>query len=468
MKLGAYVGGRAGALTLALTGVMFASASWAAAASGVASVEQAAGSSSRNATLPVRSSLRYDWDYPLIDYSGEAEHNAIARLQAKLDRGEVKLVYREPRGYLDSLLEVLGIDVSSQTLVHSKTSLQKDDIDHVKPRAIYFNDDTYVAWVQGSPLLEFMAMDREKGPVFYSMINVQARPLHFEREMQRCLTCHDTYSMSGGGVPRFLFVSTLVATNGEFLVPNLARDTTDATPIAERWGGWYVTGLHGDQVHLGNIVADSARNFPGVEQARRGNLKTLDGLVDMRPYPTNTSDIVALLVFEHQAYFHNLITRLNYKARTVVGRELGEKGAAHASWDEMSPRTQRALKAMLEPVVQAMLFKDAAPLTSKITGTAGFERWFEAQGPRDSRGRSLRKLNLTTRVFEYPVTFLVYTEGFDGLPDYARTYIFKRLAEVLSGRDTSREYAYLDPAARTAALEILAETKPEFAAVLSN
>lgn len=467
MKRDTHVGSGARAAALALLCSVAMTTLSSAEPASISSVERVSPSaaSSRSVPAPARTALRYDWDYPVIDYAGKAVHNDIARLQERIDRGEVKLEYHPPRGYLDSILEALGIDPSSQTLVHSKTSLQKDVIDPDRPRAIYFNDETYVAWVQDSDLLEFVTMDRDKGPVFYSMHNVQGGPLHLDREMHRCLTCHDTYSMSGGGVPRFLFVSTLVATNGEFLVPNLSRDTTDATPISQRWGGWYVSGLHGKQVHLGNIIAHSAREFEGVEKSRRGNLRTLDGLFDTSPYLRNTSDIVALLVFEHQAYMHSLITRLNFKARTLVAREQGD-AAANASWDQFSPKVQRALKAMIEPVVEGLLFVGAAPLTDKITGTAGFEKAFEARGPYDSRGRSLRKLNLTTRLFEYPLSYLIYSEGFDGLPDYARKYIYNRLEEVLSGRDTSQTFAHLSAADRATLLEILTETKPEFAATV--
>ncbi len=51
-------------------------------------------------------------------------------------------------GYLRSMLKALQIDIDSQVLVFSRTSLQTGFISDRTPRAIYFNDDTYVAWVQ--------------------------------------------------------------------------------------------------------------------------------------------------------------------------------------------------------------------------------------------------------------------------------------------------------------------------------
>ena len=94
------------------------------------------------------SALRYDSEYPVIGYGGIPHDNVFAELQQRIDRGELKLEYSAPRGYLDSLLKAIGVDPSSQTLVYSKTSLQVTLITAATPRAIYFNDDAYVAWIR--------------------------------------------------------------------------------------------------------------------------------------------------------------------------------------------------------------------------------------------------------------------------------------------------------------------------------
>jgi len=91
---------------------------------------------------PQHSQLRYDYDYPTIGYGDVATHNRVARLQKRLEAGEVTLKFDKPRGYLDSILRALEIDPSSQTLVFSKTSLQISAINAATPRAIYFNEDT--------------------------------------------------------------------------------------------------------------------------------------------------------------------------------------------------------------------------------------------------------------------------------------------------------------------------------------
>lgn len=417
---------------------------------------------------PARTALRYDADYPDIGYAGTPVNNSVARLQTRLDRGEVTLKFDPTRGYLDSLLQALGIDSSSQTLVYSKTSLQIDAINAATPRAIYFNDDTYVAWVQGTHLLELVAMDSALGPVFYTLPNQEGAATQLQREMSRCLSCHDTYSMMGGGVPRFLFMSTLVGLNGEVLTSQPGSETTDETPLRDRWGGWYVTGQQGDLDHLGNILVRSAADLRNMERVRRGNLDTLDELFDTRPYLTDKSDIVALLVFEHQAYVHNLITRANFKSRTVLAREGNGSSVATRTWKDLSPQTQVALKAMLEPLVNAMLFVDAAGITSRITSGSRFDVWFQAQGPRDRQGRSLRDLDLSTRLFKYPMSYLVYSQAFAGLPDCAKSYVYSRFVDILSGRDASPLYSQLSASDRQTLMGILAETKPEFRRVAAD
>jgi hypothetical protein len=420
--------------------------------------------------VPVASALRYDIDYPLIGYAERPTHNAIARLQERLDHDELQLKFVPGRGYLDSLLQALGIDPSSQTLVYSKTSLQIDLIRAATPRAIYFNDDTYVAWIRNTSMIEITTVDSALGPVFYTLPDRDPTSVRFDRETLRCLTCHDTFSLMGGGVPRFLFMSSPVTITGEPLTTEISRDTTDATPISERWGGWYVTGKPDGLVHLGNIqvsgpVRSTTTDVEHLEVTRPGTLEKLDGVFDTQPYLTDHSDVVALLVFEHQVYIHNLITRASYKARTLVARENDGRSADSLSWDQLPPKAQPIVRAMLEPLVKSLLFVDAIRLPGKITGNSGFDRWFQAQGPRDPKGRSLRELDLRTRVFRYPMSYLIYSAGFDGLPAYAKEYVYRRVADILRGRDRSPAYAGLSAADRATVLEILTATKPSFAAV---
>ncbi|MEY4931981.1 MAG: hypothetical protein RLZZ403_301 [Pseudomonadota bacterium] len=395
-------------------------------------------------------------------YSSAALANPVARLQERLARGDQKLEFSGNRGYLDSLLKALGIDPSSQLLVYSKSSLQKALISPARPRALYFNDSTYIGWVQDSDQLEVATVDCDKGPVFYVFSNRQGESAPLKRETTRCLTCHDTVGLLGGGIPAFTVYSMPVDGDGGVFVNDNPVAVSDATPIAQRWAGWYVTGQHGTQVHLGNRSAATERQFHEADPKAAGNRDDVTGFLDARPYLTDKSDIVALLVFEHQAAVQSHLSRALFKSREFLARET-PRAAGDTPLAALSPRMQALYKRLLEPVVRSLLFVDAVPLTDSIRSSAGFPAWFEAQGPRDAKGRSLRELDLRTRLFRYPLSYVIYSEAFDGLPRSARQYVYARLQEVLSGKEADAAFAHLTDQDRRAILEILIATKPEFA-----
>ncbi len=350
-------------------GLLCISAAAASSAPEVAQNETKAVSLPAEPEAPRYSALRYDFDYPVIGYSDTPKHNAFARLQERMNRGEVKLEWRAPRGYLDSLLKALKLDPSSQALVFSKTSLEIAYITDKAPRAIYFDDETYVAFVQGAPALELMAVDSVIGPVFYTLPNRDpAIAARLDRETLRCLNCHDSFSLMGGGVPHFLMVSTYAGIEGERAQRTASIDTNDATPMKNRWGGWYVTGQSGNQQHLGNVVIRKQEDLDNVDALRKGNLNTLKGLFDTKPYLTDKSDIVALLVLQHQVTVHNLITRANFKSRNFVARDRTLSSNPDLSVDSVPPRAQKAFKSMFEPLVLGLLNAGAVRFTSADLG----------------------------------------------------------------------------------------------------
>src|SRR5690606_26057055 len=154
------------------------------------------------ALTPAQAQIRYDEEYPVIDYSNAELDNPVIDLLRDVEAGKVHLEWKPERGYLDSLLEALGINPDSQSLAFSKTSLKARFITAATPRALYFNDDVYVGFTQGASALEIAVMDPNLGPVFFDMPNRAGEEVDFERQMGRCLRCHDSYGLTGGGVPR--------------------------------------------------------------------------------------------------------------------------------------------------------------------------------------------------------------------------------------------------------------------------
>ena len=272
-----------------------------------------------------------------IRYSSEDVDDPVSRLARKVASGEVRMDFREPRGYLDSLLQQLNVLPSSQMLVFSKTSLQQRWITPHTPRAVYFNDDVYVAWVQHGEMLELSAVDPRKGANFYTVRQRAVERPAFLRSTGECLQCHA--SPRTRGVPGHIMRSVWPDATGLPVFNVGTRDTTHRSPFSERWGGWYVTGTHGRQLHMGNVFTTD-RDDPQLDFTEGANVTELGQLLDIRPYATSHSDIVALMVFAHQIDVHNCITRANYLTRRA---EEHQKGMSQIMLMSESGRCHKAL-----------------------------------------------------------------------------------------------------------------------------
>jgi hypothetical protein len=237
--------------------------------------------------------------------------------------------------------------------------------------------------------------------------------------------------------------------------------TTQDSPMEQRWGGWYVTGTHGKLRHKGNLTAKHRDDDGPLDTEAGANLTDLSGKFDASPYlGGGHSDLVALMVLEHQAEAHNLITKANYQTRWAIRDSRALNEALSEPTGELSASAQRRIKNAGDRLLKYMLFCDEELLTDRLSGTTSFASDFAARGPRDIKGRSLRDLDLRKRVFRYPLSYLVYSRAFDNLPDPVKSHVYRRLFEVLSGQDRGSDFRHLSTDDRQAILEILRETKP--------
>jgi hypothetical protein len=402
---------------------------------------------------------QFEFDKPPIRYAASLPNDAIAQLQKQIDSGKVKLSFDEKRGFLASVLKTLDIPVSSQMLVFSKTSVQRKLITPQTPRAVYFNDRVYIGWVPNAPGLEVATMDPRLGPVFYVLPQNKTRPPHFLRMNQECLLCHG--SVLTGGIPGHLVRSTFTGDDGGVLTNDESYLTSDSSPFDKRYGGWYVTGKSGAQLHMGNYPANEEG---AIDRKKASNITALKSIVNTAPYLSQHSDIVALMVLAHQTSLQNLITSAGYRVRIRISEVAASRDKTAPETLESQTETRLEIKRQCEPLVRAMLFSGAVPFSSPITGTSSFAAEFSKQGPKDARGRSLRELDLQRRLFTYPCSYTIYSPAFDALPHVAKEYCYRRLVEVLRGYDQSPEFAHLSKGDREVVLQILMDTKPGFAA----
>lgn len=399
-----------------------------------------------------------DFEREPINYATAKPDNSISRLQTRLDEGTSHLSFAEGQGYLKSLLAELQIPISSQTLVFSKTSLQRHRITPRTPRAIYFNDDTYVGYCQNGDVLELSVADPQLGAVFYTLDQDKTLKPHLARQVDNCLLCHGTGHTRG--VPGH-FIRSVYTDSVGFPVLAMGTHRIDhSSPISHRWGGWYVTGTHGEQEHRGNLVVSGKQEREPVDNAAGHNVTDLASRFKTSAYLSPHSDLIALMVLEHQTEAHNLLTRASFQVREALyseaklNKELGEPEGHR--WDSTNTR----IKSSCESLVKYMLFCDEAPLASTLQGTSTFAADFVEHGPRDPANRSLRDFDLQRRLFKYPCSYLIYSRSFDELPAEAKSLVYRRLWEVLSGIDQTKTFAHLTAADRQAIREILIATKP--------
>jgi hypothetical protein len=399
-----------------------------------------------------------DFEQPPTNYSKTEPRDAIARLQQRLAAGELAFAGNEQE-VLRALLRALRVPLESQVLVFSKTSLQRGRIRPDRPRALYFSDTVYVGWVPGG-LIEVTAIDPQLGPVFYALDPRTVRPAEriFTRDAD-CLRCH------GGNfvrdIPGIFVRSVVPDASGEPLFRHGTELVDDQTPFARRWGGWYVTGYSGAEPHRGNIFGTEQGEQLTFEPTKQRPADA-SALFDTAPYPTNTSDVVSLLVLEHQITVQNALTHAAQHCRKMIAyqhslqKTFGEQITDEPAYDSV----KSVFAGAVDTVVDRLLFRGAAPLPAGVAGRADFQRAFAAEAPRSRAGHALKDFQLRDRLFAQRCSFLIYSEMFTTLPATLQERILDRLYAALREEDRAGRYAYLEADEKRRILEILRETHP--------
>jgi hypothetical protein len=348
--------------------------------------------------------------HPAIDYRGGPLTDPVSVLQADIKAGAKAIGFEGQQGYLRSVLAALNVPVESQILLFSKTGLQHPFTGPETPRALYFNDRVVVGYIPGAPVLEIASHDPRQGVIFQSLKQDAASP-QFARP-DRCLGCH--LSSNSMSVPGILVRSMSTAPDGRPMPQDGSFVIDHRSPLDQRWAGWFVTGAVPSVQHLG---------------------KPIDPRVNLSAYPLPTSDVAALMTFDHQGHAINLLTRLGWETRFAEAQ-----GRVDFATGDLGD--------ILKETVDYFLFADEATIGSPVQGASAFAKSFSTTGPRDRKGRSLRELDLRTRLLKYRCSYMIYSPAFDALPSAARAAFFSRARTVLQARGD------------TAVMEILDETKP--------
>lgn len=397
------------------------------------------------------SSAQEPWELPPILYSETPATDAIAGLAADISSGKRVFPQGDPLDELRFVLKTLEIPVESQLLVFSKTSAQNSRISPATPRSLFFNENAYVGYVQGGSI-EIIVHDPLLGVIFYliepSVVN--KAPV-IVRESGSCLSCHGTRRTES--VPGMTVRSVHPDERGNLLLTLGSSRTDDRSPIGERWGGYYVTGRSA-LPHFGNRTFVEADGRQGAVETPP--IDSVRARIDISHYLRDTSDIVALMVFEHQCRMHNLLTAASMGYRRVhwIQRSIDP----HA--DPNAGRAGKTADELAAEVVDAMLFKDEAPMgDGGVDGDPAFQKTFAKRFPRTRNGDSLADFQLSERIFKHRCSYMIYSKAFEALPPRVKSAVFARLREVL---EQGKDFPGIKPAERRRIAEILRETVPGF------
>ena len=372
-----------------------------------------------------------------VDYENSKEDNEISRLQSKVDAG-LELEYNENHGYLPGVLKALNIPVSSQTLVFSKTSLHRKVISPDEPRALYFNENTYIGWVKDARVLEIGVADKNLGAVFYTLDQKKSAKPQFERD-DTCLSCHA--SGRTGNEPGFFIRSVVPDEDGEPISRAGEDRVNHKTPLEDRWGGWFVTAEKLSVGHRGNAVAKDDGVYK-IESKPAKTLNDLSEFFDASHYLTDTSDIEALLALEHQVEMHNILVQTKFRSmhalhnEKVVNEALGETGRRDL--------TKRILHKAADEIIDYMLFVEEESLGKvDLKGHGKFTKDFAKGKAKSSDGKSFYDFDFDKRILSLPCSWTVYSDAFEGLPIELKKLVLQRLKNILQSSELPDKFIHL-------------------------
>ena len=394
-------------------------------------------------------------EHPVIQYAAKPTRDPVTRLNAALADGSRTLAHEPGFGYLRGVLAALGVPAESQLLVFSKSGIQRAFTSPQNPRALYYNPSVVVGYIPGAPALELASHDPQQGTIFYTLDQGATTTPRFVRGAT-CLTCH--VSASTLDVPGPIDRSNHVGEDGSLLQRAGPSVTVNhRTPHTQRWGGWFVTSSlstppYQPLGHLGNLTVTgySADAGPAIV-SNRALIRWLDSAPERRGYLSDVSDLASLLVFDHQMHAMNLLTRLNWAWRVAAS-----EGRARV--------TDPTFAARIEELTDYFLFVDEATPLFEVTPRPGFAERLLAAAPTDRHGRSLAQLDLVTRLMRYPVSYMVYSDAFDGLAPPVKAAVYQRMFRRLAGRDRGPRFAHLRTREARSAAEILRQTKTDLPA----
>ena len=413
------------------------------------------------ATAPLALAQFYnDYDLEPHGYFTKEAKDPTTLLMKRVQRGEVVISEQTGKPLLGRFLKELQLHEDTQILVFSKTSLQRRAVSYSNPRAIYFNESVYLGWMPNGRI-EIASFDPELGPIFYFQRRLADKSSPLLTRTRSCLGCHagDATNFLPGSLGRSVYPDR---SGRSLLSLDEYRRSGHHIPLADRYGGWFVSGNHGSMRHMGNAIATREGGKVTIDREQFANLEKLDQFFKTGAYPAPGSDIAALLVFDHQVTMHHRIVEASYRARQSIFDSKLDPRETNVS----KLAKGRSLEEFIEgrdKVIDYMLFREEVAIP-KVSCAPGFRRAFTANRLPDREKRSLKDLRLDGRIFENRCSYMIYSPSFEHLPPMMKGAIYNRLHEILTAKKPVDGFEHLGQDERQRILEILRDTKKDLPA----
>ena len=194
------------------------------------------------------------------------------------------------------------------------------------------------------------------------------------------------------------------------------------------------------------------------------NLRDLSAFFPRDLHLRPGSDIVALMVLEHQVNLHNQLCAASQEIRRAQHFQsaLASMSGGATNQNALAGTALLVARSQTEKLLRQIFFCDEADLHGEgVDGDPAFIEAFQRSAPRAKDGRSLKDFQLVSRLFKHRCSYLVYSEAFANLPVALRDMLYRRMWEVLSGRDTTPAFSHLGEQERQRIRGILADTKTD-------
>ena len=393
------------------------------------------------------------FDNAPLHYTKTEAKTPLTEIFERIESGQSTLRGDSDREILAEVLAALKVPVASQLLVFSKTSAQNARISPTTPRALYYSENAYLSWVQNGDI-EAITFDAKLGAIFHT-IDLNRREQGQAPQLRRersCLNCHAGSATEN--VPGLLVRSIYPDAIGRSIFDWRSFHTTHQSAIVDRWGGWYVTGQAGPAEHLGNSTYTLNRERHSLTKSRV--IDDLSPFIKTEPYlGGGSSDVVSLLIFEHQVTVHNIILNAHLATQRLLYQNQS------TDYISLPHNVRQILHHHRDQIVSALLFEDEFELVNDdFKGSDTFQQVFMKAAHPTKEGHSLRDLSLHERLFKYRCSFLIYSDPFTNLHPVLKKEVLKKLQDILLHPQKHPDFGYLTKSERQHILQILAETLP--------